>query len=76
VLTRTVGASADLVEGGKNGDVIAPGDVGAAADALVRLARDAQLRMQYGSRSRELVRAWSYGPSVDAFVALASEVAR
>ncbi len=43
------------------------GDVTAAGKALRRLL-DPDLRRGYGARSRELVAAWGYEPSVDALV--------
>jgi len=43
-------------------------DVGAAAEALRKLAADRELRARMGERSRELVRDWDYDASVEAFV--------
>jgi glycosyltransferase involved in cell wall biosynthesis len=73
VLSDRVGASRDLLRDGENGFVVPAGDVGAAASALRRLAGDAELRRAMGARSRELVRGWSYEPSVDDFVAAVRE---
>ena len=69
VLSDRVGAAPDLLRDGENGMLVPAGDVRAAADALRRLAGDAELRRRYGARSRELVAGWGYRPSVDAFVA-------
>ena len=67
VLSDRVGAAYDLLRDGENGFVVPAEDVGAAADALRRLA-DPALRRRMGARSRELVRAWNYDASVDAFL--------
>jgi len=48
-------------------------DVDAAADAIRKLADDTDLRRRMGERSRELVRAWGYEPSVESFVAAVRE---
>ena len=74
VLSRNVGASADLLEQGENGEIIPPGDPDAAATALVRLARDAELRRRYGLRSAAIAGRWGYGPSVTALAELIREV--
>jgi glycosyltransferase involved in cell wall biosynthesis len=73
VLSDRVGAAPDLLRDGENGVVVASGDAAAAADALRLLAVDPVLRKRYGARSRELVSAWGYEPSVDAFVAACRE---
>jgi glycosyltransferase involved in cell wall biosynthesis len=68
VLSDRVGAAADLLRDGENGVLVPFGDAAAAADALRLLAVDPALRQRYGARSRELVSALGYGPSVDAFL--------
>ncbi len=68
VLSDRVGAAADLLRDGENGVLVRSGDATAAADALRLLAVDPALRKRYGARSRELVSAWGYEPSVEAFV--------
>jgi glycosyltransferase involved in cell wall biosynthesis len=68
VLSDRVGAAHDLLRDGENGALVTAGDVAAAAQALCRLAADAELRRTQGSRSRELARDWGYGPSVDGFL--------
>jgi glycosyltransferase involved in cell wall biosynthesis len=67
VLSDRVGAAADLLEDGANGMLVRADDVEGAASALRRL-RDPELRRRYGARSREIVAAWGYEPSVEAFV--------
>jgi glycosyltransferase involved in cell wall biosynthesis len=71
VLSDRVGAAQDLLRDGENGFVVRADDVAAAANALRRL-RDPELRQRMGSRSRELVRAWGYEASVEAFLAATS----
>ena len=69
VLTDRVVASADLLEPGANGELVKSGDIAAQANAIARLAGDANLRLRYGRRSRELMETWGYAPSVESFVA-------
>ena len=52
VTSPFAGATADLVDDGDNGLVADPGDVEATADALVRLAGDAELRARLGRAAR------------------------
>jgi glycosyltransferase involved in cell wall biosynthesis len=72
VLSDRVGAAHDLLRDGENGFVVPAEDTEAAAAALRRLAADAALRRRMGERSRELVRAWTYDASVEAFRAATS----
>jgi glycosyltransferase involved in cell wall biosynthesis len=67
VLSERVGAAHDLLRDGENGFLVPADDVPAAADALRKLS-DPALRHRMGERSRELVRAWSYDASVEAFL--------
>jgi glycosyltransferase involved in cell wall biosynthesis len=75
VLSRNVGAAADLLEPGENGIPVTPGDAADAADALAALALNPELRTRYGARSRELVRPWGYDESVAALADLVARVA-
>jgi len=75
VLSDRVGATRDLLREGENGFLVPAGDVPAVAAALRRLAGDPDLRRQMGARSRDLVRAWGYEPSVESFVAAVREAA-
>jgi glycosyltransferase involved in cell wall biosynthesis len=75
VLSDRVGAAHDLLLDGENGFLVPPDDAGRAAAALGRLAGDPELRRSMGARSRELVRAWGYEPSVESFVAAVREAA-
>ena len=72
VLSDRVGAADDLVRDGENGFMVPADDAVAAADVLRRLDADAELRRRLGARSRELVRAWDYDASVEAFLAATS----
>ena len=69
VLSDRVGAAFDLLRDGENGSLVPAGDVEAAARALRPLAADPNARLAAGARSRELARAWGYGPSVENLVA-------
>jgi glycosyltransferase involved in cell wall biosynthesis len=73
VLSDRVGAAHDLLRDGENGFVVPAGDVRAAANAIRLLAGDPGLRERAGARSRELVAAWGYEPSVEGFVAAVLE---
>jgi glycosyltransferase involved in cell wall biosynthesis len=73
VLSDRVGAARDLLRDGENGFLVPADDAGAAAAALRKLAADPELRRQMGERSRDLVRGWSYEPSVENFVAAVRE---
>ena len=69
VLSDRVGAAADLLRGRRERRARAASATSSAtADALRLLAVDPALRERYGARSRELVSAWGYEPSVEAFV--------
>jgi glycosyltransferase involved in cell wall biosynthesis len=68
VLSDRVGAGYDLLHDGENGFLVAVDDVAATAKALRTLAGDPELRRRMGERSRELVRAWDYDASVEAFL--------
>jgi len=72
VLSDRVGAAHDLLRDGENGFIVPAEDVAAAASALRTLAADPDLRRRMGERSRELVRAWNYDASVEAFLAATS----
>ncbi len=73
VLSSRVGAAYDLLRDGENGFLVPAENVEAAANAIRKLAEDADLRRRMGERSRELVRAWNYGSSVDSLVAAVRE---
>jgi glycosyltransferase involved in cell wall biosynthesis len=68
VLSDRVGAGRDLLRDGENGFLVPVDDADAAANALRALAADPEKRRRFGRRSRELVRAWDYEPSVENFV--------
>ena len=76
LLSDRVGAAGDLLEPGGNGELVRAGDRRGLSSALERLAASPELRRRYGARSRDLVRAWGYEPSIEAFVRLAQECAR
>jgi len=71
VLSDRVGAAYDLLRDGENGFLVPADDVHAAAEAFRKLT-DPELRRRMGDRSRELVRAWNYDASVEAFLAATS----
>jgi len=67
VLSDRVGAACDLLRDGENGFLVPAENAHAAADALRKLS-EPELRRRMGERSRELVRAWGYDVSVEAFL--------
>lgn len=69
LLSSGVGAAADLLEPGGNGEQVGAGDTAATAQAIVTFAADPALRGRMGARSAEIVQSWGYGPSVEAYVA-------
>jgi glycosyltransferase involved in cell wall biosynthesis len=73
VLSDRVGAARDLLRNGENGILVPVDDVDAAVKAFRELAADPEKRRRFGERSRELVRAWGYEPSVENFVTAVRE---
>lgn len=73
LITDRCGPSADIVRDGENGFVFGPGDVAALARGMDILAGDEERRIAMASRSREIIRSWSYREDVAGIVeALAS----
>jgi glycosyltransferase involved in cell wall biosynthesis len=68
VLTDRVGAAADLLVPGENGELVRSGDVEQQARVLALLADDPERRERFGRRSLELVEPWDYEHSVETFV--------
>jgi glycosyltransferase involved in cell wall biosynthesis len=56
VVTTRIDAIPELVSDGENGLLVEPGDAGALAAALTRLARDPGLRARLGAAARETIR--------------------
>jgi glycosyltransferase involved in cell wall biosynthesis len=56
VVTTPVGAIPEIVEDGKNGFLIEPGDYRALADRIVQLLRDSTLRCEMASANTALIR--------------------
>jgi glycosyltransferase involved in cell wall biosynthesis len=74
VLADRVGAAHDLLDDGRNGVLVPPGDLAAAGDALRRLAADPEGRRTMGAASREIVSGWGYEPSVETLVEVVQRV--
>jgi glycosyltransferase involved in cell wall biosynthesis len=62
VLATRVGGIPDLVEDGVNGLLVAPGDVAALAETLVRLLTDRSLAERLGDGARRSARPWLQTP--------------
>ncbi len=69
VLSDRVGAAADLLEDGRNGRLVKPGDAPALAAALGSLHGDPEGLRRMAAASEEIVANWGYEPSVDGFLA-------
>ena len=76
VLSSAVGAAGDLLEPGRNGMLVEPGEADAAAAAIAALAGDAPTRAVFGERSRSLVADWGFAKSLDDFCSLAETIVR
>jgi 1,2-diacylglycerol 3-alpha-glucosyltransferase len=59
ISSDAAGCVADLVGSGWNGRVVSAGDVGQLSSAMGELARDAELRLLMGGRSRERIQQYS-----------------
>jgi 1,2-diacylglycerol 3-alpha-glucosyltransferase len=59
ILSGAAGCAADLVQDGGNGFLCSPGDVGALARAMTRIASDPELCRAMGAASIERIRAYS-----------------
>ena len=59
IATSAVGAGADLIEPGRNGFVVAPGDVDALTAAMKRFVAEPTLVHRLGTRSREIAGDWT-----------------
>src|SRR6185436_20792451 len=53
VVSSAIGGTEELIEDGRNGLLVEPGDVAGLRAALARLLEDAELRGELGRRSRE-----------------------
>jgi glycosyltransferase involved in cell wall biosynthesis len=62
VVASRVGGIPDLVEDGRNGLLVEPGDLGALADALVRILSDRGLAKQLGSGAAASAGKWTISP--------------
>lgn len=60
VATHEIGCVPDLVHHNENGRLFAARDVAGLADALLPLLTDAELRAEYGRRSRAIIDSWSF----------------
>ncbi|KPF45899.1 sugar transferase [beta proteobacterium AAP51] len=75
VLATRVGASAELVETGRTGWVVSPGQVSEMTEALLKLATNRNLAMAMGQEARlDIERRFSLKSMVDAYTALYGRV--
>ena len=69
VVTDKVGSATDLVQDGRNGYVVGSRDVEGLARRLEALVGSAELRVQLGRQSAEIVRGWTYERAAEGVVA-------
>jgi glycosyltransferase involved in cell wall biosynthesis len=74
VVSDKVGCTADLVQDGENGFVVAADQVGELASAVRKLVESADLRQVMGGRSRERIDCWHYGLAVEGIVRACEKV--
>ena len=53
IIATTVGAIPEAVTDGKEGFLVAPGDINALTERMVRLGTDARLRLEMGQNARD-----------------------
>lgn len=75
VLATDVGGTAEILEGGRCGVLVAPDDPQALADQILRLAGNADLRQQLGRAGRRRVEFFSPQRNVETVVAVYRSVA-
>lgn len=68
IVTRKVGASADLVRPGKNGFIIRERNVDDLCEALEQLIINPTLRDEMGKMSQKIIANWDYNFSVEQFL--------
>jgi len=74
IVATAVGGIADTVQFGVNGFIAPPGDAGAIADALEKLARDRMLCARMGEASRAISRQFSADRMVERTLVLYQEI--
>jgi glycosyltransferase involved in cell wall biosynthesis len=74
IVSDAVGAAADLVTGGWNGEVASAGNVAVLEQAFHKLGCDGRLRRQYGENSRARSADWTPARGVDRWVDLVASV--
>lgn len=55
ILGTNIGGVPEMIEDGKNGYLMEPGDVDRLGECILKLSSDSELRQQMGRRSREIV---------------------
>jgi len=55
VITSRIGGVVDIVEDGKSGILVEPGDISGLASAMVRLLKDAESRQRLGAEARKRI---------------------
>ena len=68
ILASPVGGIPEVIQEGREGFLVQPGDVAALADRIVRLAADEGLRTRLGRQSRERANEFSLDQSVERYL--------
>ncbi|MFH1421422.1 MAG: glycosyltransferase, partial [Planctomycetota bacterium] len=67
VAADAVGAAADLVHEGVNGNVVPTGNIQALAGSILKLLSDKDLLQKMGNASRDIIKKWNFKNSADSF---------
>jgi glycosyltransferase involved in cell wall biosynthesis len=75
VIASRIGGVVDVVEDGKSGILVEPGDVSGLASAMVRLLKDAELRQRLGAEARKrIVEGFSIDRMAEEYIKLYGEL--
>jgi glycosyltransferase involved in cell wall biosynthesis len=75
VIASRIGGVVDVVEDGKSGILVEPGDVSGLASAMVRLLKDAELRQRLGAEARKrIVEGFSIDRIAEEYIKLYGEL--
>ncbi len=75
VIASKIGGVVDIIEDGKSGILVEPGDVLGLASAMVRLLKDAELRQRLGAEARKrIVEGFSINRIADKYIKLYEEL--